>query len=845
MRCCCDNACRDLPICLVVIPAIFVSLCYWAFWLNASWLRIREVTLDYRASLHRASQALLTPQIQPPTPPGPGYGQTMRVSRRLPPTRTIEPKFRLSEPPAGWKPGRDALSRLYAEMRTASGAPATEKGKLARVRKAHDPNDAILRRKPPAIRRRPAAAAARPAHSDTLITAIQSNLQATLISARGGGRSRCSQKIPIFVARLRRNYNFGDELGLDVIGAILGLNPRCGGGEPSCDEPTVTFTTNNSRQGKLLLIGSTLRCARPSDVVFGAGIKPPITAELLAALRNSRVSVVGVRGPRTCAALRGSEHYYPPSCPFYGDPALYSHLLIPSWHDLRHTPQGATGGGATGDAAPAGGSAPRLLCSISHAFDASMGAHAWRLAKRQAAALENWEAKCDNVSTPQRQNNLTTGVEAGYAAASDQGYYHHELAQSAIARLLALGPTSKPPPPSPPVAATGNSSEAPLCSSLVDLRRSTGLLRRHKSSEIGLLCQFLGTSELCHRHRVGNVVCRMLPGARPESAGSCRPDHVGSKCRVQPKADRSSAGGGGGAASESADDVRMGRGAHATTAELLGRDSKPVTYAPECVAQLGRPPTQVRLISTRQRIPKTVAKRLLDCDLVVSSALHGVVLSDALRIPSVWLSAYTGAEQRSGSPASAADVAAGVLSGAAAAATAVGSSSSSSSTGYSLASLRGSAEVFGGNSASARYMTAAGYAAGYSAGYAAATGTAATPPSLSPSPGMHDGGHGGAARDGAARADLASTREGGLSTSAHPFKFLDYFAGVGRTPQSVGTIEEALAMLDERASPPEPRFSITELMRLATRFVKAFPFRRVARCARSSSNVSVTVSNSA
>ena len=145
------------------------------------------------------------------------------------------------------------------------------------------------------------------------------------------------------------SYNFGDELNLDIAGALLGLSPRCHSDEASCGESssTVSLTLNNSETGKMLMIGSTLRCARTSDVVFGAGIKPPITVEMLAALRGNRISVFGVRGPRTCEAIRGTKHYFPPSCPVYGDPALFVHMLVPEWSLLRRAPSSAAKAGGS------------------------------------------------------------------------------------------------------------------------------------------------------------------------------------------------------------------------------------------------------------------------------------------------------------------------------------------------------------------------------------------------------------------------------------------------------------------------------------------------------------------
>ena len=71
------------------------------------------------------------------------------------------------------------------------------------------------------------------------------------------------------------------------------------------------------------------------------------------------------------------------------------------------------------------------------------------------------------------------------------------------------------------------------------------------------------------------------------------------------------------------------------------------------------------------------------------------------------------------------------------------------------------------------------------------------------------------------------------ATHAHPFKFLDYFAGVGKDAHSVSSVDEALKLLEERSQPRppaaiEPRFTLAELHKMALRFVRAFPIRRVA-----------------
>ena len=84
------------------------------------------------------------------------------------------------------------------------------------------------------------------------------------------------------------------------------------------------------------------------------------------------------------------------------------------------------------------------------------------------------------------------------------------------------------------------------------------------------------------------------------------------------------------------------------------------------------------------------------------------------------------------------------------------------------------------------------------------------------------------------RALGAAPDERGTPTSAHPFKFLDYFDGVDKPVafKDEGTLEEALGMLQvsERRNRPTPRFSITELHRMAHRFVKHFPISSFAAC---------------
>ena len=47
--------------------------------------------------------------------------------------------------------------------------------------------------------------------------------------------------------------------------------------------------------------------------------------------------------------------------------------------------------------------------------------------------------------------------------------------------------------------------------------------------------------------------------------------------------------------------------------------------------------SQVALTSPLEKFALKFARSLLKCDLVVASALHGLIVSDALRVPSIWV----------------------------------------------------------------------------------------------------------------------------------------------------------------------------------------------------------------
>ena len=137
----------------------------------------------------------------------------------------------------------------------------------------------------------------------------------------------------------------------------------------------------------------------------------------------------------------------------------------------------------------------------------------------------------------------------------------------------------------------------------------------------------------------------------------------------------------------------------------------------------------IRLVSVQQRTPSLFARELLDCDLVVASALHGIILADSLRVPSLWLEAHGAPRPKVRSVAAAAGMDAGVVQ----------------------------------------------------------------------------------------------------PTAQPTFKYLDYFGGVGKAPQTVRRIEDAILLLRSAVRPMRPRFNVSELLGLTLRFVDRFPFDAVCR----------------
>lgn len=78
-------------------------------------------------------------------------------------------------------------------------------------------------------------------------------------------------------------------------------------------------------------------------------------------------------------------------------------------------------------------------------------------------------------------------------------------------------------------------------------------------------------------------------------------------------------------------------------------------------------------------------------------------------------------------------------------------------------------------------------------------------------------------------------RAGLVSMSEPSFKYHDYFAGIGRTPQRVPSIAAALQLFhappgeggDVGVQRPSPRFTLAEIERRAISYVRNFPFEVV------------------
>eukprot|EP00966_Prymnesium_polylepis_P055974 1295183-Prymnesium_polylepis.1 len=52
---------------------------------------------------------------------------------------------------------------------------------------------------------------------------------------------------------------------------------------------------------------------------------------------------------------------------------------------------------------------------------------------------------------------------------------------------------------------------------------------------------------------------------------------------------------------------------------------------------------ELRVLNPKERFPRLLAEEIITCDVVAASALHGIILADALRIPSLWLTKYDSA----------------------------------------------------------------------------------------------------------------------------------------------------------------------------------------------------------
>lgn len=176
------------------------------------------------------------------------------------------------------------------------------------------------------------------------------------------------ERLPFFVYRAgirRSRRNFGDELNYELGAALVDRLPRCVASAnvrrpPPCaaaaDREVLNVTSDAERRGKVLALGSVLEFARAGDVVYGAGAKPHGSDASFSWLSRgannlSEVTLLGVRGPRTCDVLRRVQATTPVPCPsasaaasssstssFTGDPGLFIALLAPSWAKLRWTP---------------------------------------------------------------------------------------------------------------------------------------------------------------------------------------------------------------------------------------------------------------------------------------------------------------------------------------------------------------------------------------------------------------------------------------------------------------------------------------------------------------------------
>jgi hypothetical protein len=209
-------------------------------------------------------------------------------------------------------------------------------------------------------------------HDEAELVAAQEWVQSALLRSRGRSCRQTMQwsaQVPAHAKQFKFHNNMGDWLNIDFGSALLGKTGRwtnqrqlLGDALPGLNVAPSLSDYRAKNNPLVLGIGSVIKKVAPGDVIAGAGLKRAAASSsdctcacymecgAAQALADQRTTITSLRGPKTREVL-GSRGIAAPST--YGDPAVFSTLLVPEFLMLRRKPEGAK----------------KVLCVVPHAFD--------------------------------------------------------------------------------------------------------------------------------------------------------------------------------------------------------------------------------------------------------------------------------------------------------------------------------------------------------------------------------------------------------------------------------------------------------------------------------------------
>mmetsp|Transcript_13214 Transcript_13214/g.21972 ORF Transcript_13214/g.21972 Transcript_13214/m.21972 type:complete len:354 (+) Transcript_13214:102-1163(+) len=184
---------------------------------------------------------------------------------------------------------------------------------------------------------------------------------------------KCSQKLNWFKWQAPWNgKNVGDDINVPLAAAVLRLS------EKELKMQRCTLCRSFSNNSKLLVVGSVVNAVRSGDVVAGSGwnFKMPVPTSVTQHRRLRNVTWAAIRGPLTRKFLKkyvADESLLDAAAT--GDPALFAHMLLPEWKELRVVASGR-----------------ERLCIVPHASDNAL--------KRvlDNVTTETWRVRSTNVT---------------------------------------------------------------------------------------------------------------------------------------------------------------------------------------------------------------------------------------------------------------------------------------------------------------------------------------------------------------------------------------------------------------------------------------------------------------